>query len=140
MSAVVAGARAGRSPWRWLAGGLAVAFGLATLVEGAHTLFGGAEARAAAGDVVPFVLAFNFTAGFFYVAAGVAAMAGKEWAVGMARAIAIATLLVFAALGVHVLLGGAFAARTPVAMTLRTAFWFAQWFTLRRLLRPRSPS
>lgn len=127
-----------RNIWRWLAGGLAVAFGLATLFEGAHTLFGGPEARAAAGNVVPFVLVFNFAAGFVYVATGLASLAARPWAVGLARALAIATLLVFVAFGVHVLLGGAFAPRTVVAMTLRTAFWFAQWFALRSLLHPRS--
>jgi hypothetical protein len=41
---------------RWLLGGMAIAFGLATLLEGGHVLFGGASARAEAGNVVPFVL------------------------------------------------------------------------------------
>lgn len=134
-------AEAGSSPravvWRWLAGALAVAFGLATVVEGGHTLFGGADARAAAGRVVLFVLAFNFTAGFVYVVTGAATLAGRPWAVGWARALALSTLLVFAAFGVHVLGGGAFEPRTVVAMTLRAAFWTAEWLTLRVLLRRR---
>lgn len=71
----------GTARWRWLAAGLAIAFGVATVLEGGHVLFGGAEARAAAGDFVPFVLWFNFAAGFAYVAAGVGALLGRRWAV-----------------------------------------------------------
>lgn len=121
--------------WRWVAGGLAVAFGLATLAEGGQVLFGGPEARAEAGNVVPFVLMFNFGAGFAYVAAGVATLAGRAWAVWLARAIAAATLLVFVVFGVHALQGGAFETRTFVAMTVRTLFWVAQSLTLPALLR-----
>lgn len=108
-----------RSPsaWRWVAGGLAVAFGLATLAEGGQVLFGGPAARAEAGRVVPFVLAFNFGAAFFYFATGAATLARQSWAVWLARALAGATALVFLAFGVHVLQGGAFETRTGVAMT-----------------------
>ena len=120
---------------RWLAGGLAVAFGVATVVEGGHVLFGGAEARAEAGNVVPFVLVFNFSAAFLYVAAGAVTLADRPWAVWLSRALAASTLLVFAAFGVHVLLGGAFATRTVVAMTVRSAFWVAQSLALPSLLR-----
>lgn len=130
---------ASRNVARWIAGGLAVAFGLATLVEGGHALFGGPEARAEAGKIVPFVLVFNFSAGFAYVAAGAAALAGRTWASWLARALAASTLLVFAAFGVHVLLGGEFETRTVVAMTLRSLFWVAQALTLPALLRRGRP-
>jgi hypothetical protein len=120
---------------RWLLGGLAVAFGLATLVEGGHVLFGGDAARAEAGDVVPFVLMFNFGAGFAYVVGGLATLLGRPWAVGVARALAVSTLLVFAALGVHVLSGGAHELRTVIAMTLRSAFWITQALLLPRVFR-----
>ncbi len=126
--------------WRWLAGGLAVAFGLATIVEGGSVLLGGPAARAEAGHVVPFVLAFNFAAGFVYVAAGAATLAGRAWAAWLALALASSTLLVFAAFGVHVTQGGAFEARTVVAMTMRSAFWVVQSLTLPMLLRRRRAS
>ena len=131
---------AGPSAWRWLAGGLALAFGLVSLVEGGHVLFGGPEARAAAGNVVPFVLAFNFGSAFLYVATGVATLAGRGWAVWLARALAVGCALIFGALGVHVMLGGAFEPRTVVAMTLRTGFWLAQALVLPSLLRHRRVS
>jgi hypothetical protein len=123
--------------WLRLAGGLAVAFGLATLAEGGRTLFGGLEARAETGDVVPFVVVFNFVAGFAYVSAGVATLAGRAWAVWLARALAASTLLVFAAFGVPVLLGGAFAGRTVMAMTVRTGFWALQSLALAAFFRQR---
>jgi len=121
--------------WRWVAGGLAVAFGLATIVEGGSVLLGGPAARAEAGHVVPFVLAFNFAAGFVYVAAGAATLAGRAWAAWLALALASSTLLVFAAFGVHVSQGGEFEVRTVAAMTLRSAFWVVQSLTLPTLLR-----
>ncbi len=126
--------------WRWLAGGLAIAFGVATLLEGAHVLFGGSEARAEAGNFVPFVLWFNFTAGFGYVAGGTGALLRQRWAAWLAWAIAASTALVFAAFGVHVALGGAFETRTLVAVTLRTGFWAAQSIVFPRLLRPAASS
>jgi len=121
--------------WRWIAGGLAIAFGIATLVEGGHVIFGGPDAQAEAGNVVPFVLLFNFGAGFVYVLAGVATVARRAWAVWVARVVAVTTVLVFAAFGVHVLQGGAYEARTVVAMSIRSAFWVAQALMLPALLR-----
>lgn len=121
---------------RIVAGALATLFGLATVVEGGHVLFGGPDARAAAGDVVPFVLIFNFSAGFAYLAAGAGALLGRPWTLPLARALALATLAVFVALGVHVFTGGAFERRTVAAMTLRSVFWVAQALLLPRFFRP----
>jgi hypothetical protein len=72
---------------------------------------------------VPFVLWFNFLAGFAYVIAGVGLWMRRRWAAWMAVAIAVATALVFLAFGVHVALGGAWERRTVIAMTLRTLVW-----------------
>jgi hypothetical protein len=112
---------------------MAVVFGAATLFEGGHVLFGGPGARAAAGNVVPFVLMFNFGAGFAYVAGGLSTLLGRWWTIWVARAVALSTLIVFAAFGVHVLSGGAHETRTLIAMTLRSGFWVAQALLLPRL-------
>lgn len=104
---------------------IAVAFGLLTLKEGGAVLFGDGEARAAAGDYVPFVLWFNFLAGFAYVVAGAGLWLRQRWAARLAIALVAATGIVFAAFGLHILSGGAFEARTVVAMTLRTLIWAA---------------
>lgn len=107
----------------WAISLVAVAFGLLTLKEGGAILFGGEAARAAAGNYVPFVLWFNFLAGFAYVVAGIGLWLRQSWAVGLAIIIAAATALTFAAFGIHVFSGGAFEPRTVVAMSLRTLVW-----------------
>ena len=48
----------------WIAAIVAIVFGVLTVVSGGRALFAGAEARAAVGNAVPFVLWFNFLAGF----------------------------------------------------------------------------
>jgi hypothetical protein len=106
-----------------IAAGIAIVFGALTILSGGRALFGGPEARAAVGAAVPFVLWFNTLAGFAYVAAGLGLLARRRWALPLSVAIAAATLVVFAAFGLHVLWGGAFEMRTVWAMTLRAAFW-----------------
>jgi len=130
-------ATAGRDPWLRVLGVFAVAFGLLTIASGGTTLFGGAAAREAAGAYVPFVLWFNFLAGFAYVAAGLGLWRQRRWAALLAAAIALATLLAFAAFEVHVLRGGAYEARTVGAMTLRSVAWVAIAWMCRRRMRPR---
>ena len=114
-----------RPRWATVAALVALVFGALTVTSGGKVLFGSEATRAAAGAYVPFVLWFNFLAGFAYVAAGVGLWRWRRWAVWLARGIAAATALVFVAFGVHIALGGAFEPRTVAAMTLRTAFWVA---------------
>lgn len=102
-----------------IAGGVAIVFGLLTVVSGSRTLLGIAHM----GAVVPFVLWFNTLAGVFYAAAGAGLWQGRSWAFHLSLAIFLATLLVFAFLGLHVVQGGAFEMRTVFAMTLRSAVW-----------------
>jgi hypothetical protein len=109
--------------WALVLGAVAAVFGLATIVSGGTVLFGGDEARAAAGAVVPFVLWFNFLAGFAYVAAGLGLALWKSWGALLAALVAVSTLVVAAAFAAHVLSGGAYEARTAMAMTLRAAVW-----------------
>jgi hypothetical protein len=101
----------------------ALLFGVATIRAGGSVLFGGDAARRAAGAYVPFVLWFNFVAGFAYLVAGAALWTRRPWAGALAWTIAATTAIVFAALGVHVALGGAYEVRTVAAMALRTAAW-----------------
>jgi len=104
---------------------VALLFGVLTIVSGGRTLFGGEAVRQAAGAIVPFVLWFNFAAGFAYVVAGLGLWGRRRWSVPLAVAIAGATALVFAAFGVHVFTSGAYEARTVGAMVLRTLVWMA---------------
>ena len=109
--------------WIRAAGIVGTLFGLLTLREGGAVLFVDGPARAAAGDFVPFVLWFNFLAGFVYVVAGLGLWFRQQWAARVALGVAVATLIVFAAFGWHVVSGGAHETRTVVAMTLRSTVW-----------------
>ena len=109
----------------WAISLVAIAFGLLTIKEGGMTLRGDVAALTAAGNYVPFVLWFNFVAGFAYVIAGAGLWRQQRWAVWLAIAIAAATVLTFAAFGAHVYTGGAYEQRTVIAMSLRTLIWTA---------------
>ena len=111
------------SRWAAVLALIAIIFGIVTIIVGGKTLFGGAEVRAAAGNIVPFVLWFNFVAGFAYVIAGFGLFWWKRWAAQLSAAIAVSTMAVFIAFGVHIFLGGAFEARTVGAMTIRSFLW-----------------
>jgi hypothetical protein len=100
---------------------VAVVFGAATIRAGGSVLFG--DGAQTAGNVVGFVLWFNFLAGFAYVVAGAGLWLRCRWSAQLALAIAAGTVLVFVAFGIHVAAGGAFEARTAWAMTLRSVVW-----------------
>ncbi|SSC71566.1 unnamed protein product [Ciceribacter sp. T2.26MG-112.2] len=106
-----------------VAGAFGLVFGLLTIFSGGTALFGDEAARAAVGNAVPFVLWFNFIAGFFYVLAGLGLLLKRRLAVWLSIAIAVATALVLAAFGLHVAGGGLYEMRTVGAMLLRTAVW-----------------
>ncbi len=99
-------------------------FGMATVKEGGTVLFTEAG-KQGAGNFVPFVLWFNFFAGFAYILAGIMLFRLKSCSRKLASVIAVATTIVFVLFGIHILNGGAFELRTVVAMTLRSSFWIA---------------
>jgi hypothetical protein len=112
-----------RPRWALIAALIAAAFGFVTIAVGGSTLVSVLENRDETGNIVNFVLWFNFLAGFAYVAAAVGLFFWKRWAAPLSAVIAVATVFVFIAFGVHVWLGGAFEARTIGAMTLRSIVW-----------------
>jgi len=101
----------------------AICFGLLTIKEGGAVVFDLGIARKESGNYVPFVLWFNFSAGFAYVVAGAGIWLNKGWAVRLATFIAIATVTTFIAFGFHIYAGGAYEMRTVFAMSLRTSVW-----------------
>ena len=103
----------------------AIVFGVVTVLTGGRALFGSLESRADFGNAVPFVLWFNFLAGFVYIVAGAGLLLGRRWAVYTSLLVAVSTILVFVAFGVHVIGGGAFERRTIFALTIRSLFWIA---------------
>lgn len=114
-----------RPRWALIAALIATIFGFVTIAVGGSTLVSVLENRNEAGNIVNFVLWFNFFAGFVYVAAAVGLFSWKPWAAPLSVVIAVATVFVFIAFGIHVLSGGAFETRTVGAMTLRSIVWIA---------------
>lgn len=102
---------------------VALIFGATSVVSGGQVVFGPEANRIAAGDYVPFVVWFNFFIGFAYMASAIGLFRRAEWGAHLAITIAAATALVFAAFGIHILMDGAFEARTVGAMVLRTGVW-----------------
>lgn len=107
----------------WFFSILAAVFGLLTLKSGGEVLFIDGEARLAAGHYVPFVLWFNFSAGFVYIIAAIGLWMLRPWSARLSFLLAAATLIVFVALGFHIFHGGEYEMRTIFAMTLRSAVW-----------------
>ncbi len=98
---------------------VAALFGLLTVFSGGMALTGNKEV----GNAVPFVLWFNFFAGFAYLAAAYGLAKRLDWGLKLSIWIAIATALVFAAFGVVVMQGTPYETRTVGAMVIRTGVW-----------------
>lgn len=114
---------------------VAIIFGALTVFSGGRALFGSPEVRASVGNVVGFVLWFNFFAGLAYVLTGAGLWAGRRWAARGAGLLALATALVAGAFALHVLGGGAYEMRTVGALVLRFGFWLGVALVAQRGLR-----
>ena len=125
-----------RSIGIWIITVIAVVFGLLTIKSGGTVLFVDGTFREEAGNYVPFVVWFNFLAGFIYLIAGGGLWMQKHWAVWISLFIVVATLVVFAILGIHILKGGMYEVRTIAAMSLRTVVWaLIAMFAYRKIIR-----
>ena len=125
-----------RSIGIWIMTAIAVAFGLLTIKSGGSVLFVDGIAREEAGNYVPFVLWFNFLAGFAYLLAAAGLFMRKNWAAWISIFIAVSTIVVFVLLGLHILNDGLYEVRTVVAMSLRTAVWtLIATFAYRKIIR-----
>ena len=114
----------------------AVAFGVLTVFSGGRALFGGEAERAALGNIVSFVVWFNFLAGFAYIVAGAGLWLNRRWVRWATTALLLTTALVGVAFGVHVMSGGAYEMRTVGALTLRFVFWLVAAVLVKRSSTP----
>lgn len=101
---------------------VAILFGIMTIKEGGTVLFTD-TGKLNAGNYVPFVLWFNFIAGFAYIMAGIALFRLKSCVRRLATVIAASTIIVFIIFGLHIFNGGAYELRTVMAMTVRSTLW-----------------
>ena len=128
--------KSGQSIGTWIIAVIAVVFGLLTIKSGGSVIFVDGIAREDAGHYVPFVLWFNFLAGFAYLLAGAGLFMKKRWAAGLSIVIAATTLVVFALFGLHILNEGMYEVRTIVAMSVRTVVWaLISIFAYRNIIR-----
>lgn len=118
---------------RFTLGAVALLFGIATIKSGGDVLFWSESARIGAGHYIPFVLWANFIAGFFYVLCAVLIFLNLRSAFYTAVFIAGASVALFAALGIHIAVGGLFEMRTVAAMLLRAGLWISIAYLLRKL-------
>ncbi len=110
---------------------IVILFGIATIKEGGTVLFT-EEGRNSAGNFVPFVLWFNFIAGFAYIMAGITLFKLKICAKRLSVLIATTTSIVFILFGIHIFSGGEYEMRTVVAMTIRSTLWISIAITIFR--------
>lgn len=119
-----------RPPLIYVLAAFLILFGLLTIKEGGSVLFFDSTARVEAGNYVPFVLWFNFFAGFFYVVASMGIFIGAKWTRRLSVVIAGSSALILASLLVHIFTGGLYETRTLIAMTLRVTIWTFASFLL----------
>lgn len=113
-----------RPLWLTLVALFAILFGLLTIKEGGTVLFT-EQGKVSAGHYVPFVLWFNFIAGFFYVLAGIAMFRGKSCVKKLSAVIAGSNIIIFLLLGIYIFNGGLYEQRTVIAMTARSLIWIS---------------
>ena len=129
-------AKLNRSIAIWVITIVAFMFGMLTIKSGGSVLFFDGADRQAAGNYVPFVLWFNFLAGFVYIVAGAGLWLKKQWAAKLSVLIVVATLIVYAILGLYILGGGLYEMRTVIAMSFRSIIWaFIAIFAYREIIR-----
>ena len=121
--------------WTKVVAVLALIFGVMTLFSGGNVLFGPEQAQEAAGNFMPFVVWFNFLAGFAYVIAAIGIWLNRGWAIGLSAFIVIATGLAALGFGFQVARGAPYEIRTVGALALRIGIWVAITLALLRARR-----
>lgn len=103
---------------------ITIIFGIITIFAGGNALFT-ESGKLAAGKIVSLILWYNFIAGFFYIAAGIAIFRQKSMAIRIAMLLANSSIAIYFALLMHIFEGNVYEMRTLIAMTLRTFYWIA---------------
>ncbi len=117
---------------RWTAAGVAVLFGLASLVAGLGVLLGRSDPGY---PVFGPLLAFNTGMGVAYVAVGAAVWRSIRWGRNGAGAVLLLNLAAWLTLLVLAAARGGVAPESLRAMGFRTGVWFALFLTLAWLHR-----
>ncbi|HEA26645.1 MAG TPA: hypothetical protein ENH92_05925 [Ectothiorhodospiraceae bacterium] len=122
----------------WIVAIVALVFGALTVKAGGLVLFSEGEFHQLQGSFVPFVVWFNFIAGFAYIIAAIGIFCMCAWSIQLSYAIAIASASFFILFGMHVIGGGSYELHTVVVMTIRTLLWIAISFVVHSKIIPAS--
>lgn len=117
---------------------LAIVFGMITIKAGGSVLFSEA-ARDQAGNIIPFILWFNFIAGFFYILTGAGVMFYRRIAIYLAIAITVSSALFFIGLLITIQFGQPYEIRTVYAMLFRLSLWAILTVFILRLYHSKKP-
>lgn len=98
-------------------------FGLMTLKEGGFALFDINGARASDGNIVPFVLQFNFFSGFIYILIAFGLYKKKEWVKRLSLVMVVGIMTVFLFFIMHINNGGLYETKTLYAICFRSFTW-----------------
>jgi len=120
-----------KSFWKNLLAALVLVFGVITLFKAGSILFGPQSARDSVGDFVPFVVKFNFAAGFLYILSAVGIWRGRSWAYLVSAIVALGTIIAATVFAGHVALGGSYEMQTVFALGFRAVFWIVVSLILR---------
>lgn len=105
------------------AAGIILLVGIMSVIGGGAVLSGGDEAQLTAGPYANFVEWFNFVGGFIYLVTGAGLWTWQRWTAPLAFLIALATVLVCLAVGLHVAGGASQDMRLVVNTGLRSVLW-----------------
>ncbi len=117
----------------WLISSIAALFGMVTIKAGGSVLFFDGPAREAAGNYVQFVVGANFIMGFFYILAGIGIWLQKPCSLRIVAFLTSAILTVYAALGIHILMGRLYEMETVYVMAFRSLVWISIYISLRKI-------
>lgn len=120
----------------WIVSIIALVFGALTIKAGGLILFSEGAFHQQQGNFVPFVVWFNFIAGFAYIIAAIGIFCMCAWSIQLSYAIATATASFFFLFGLHVIGGGPYELQTVVVMTVRTLLWIAISFVVYYKIAP----
>ena len=120
----------------WVVSLSALIFGILTIKSGGLVLFTEGAFHQQQGHFVPFIVWFNFIAGFAYIIAAIGLFRMTSWSSYLSYMIATATISIFILFGMYVISGGLYEMKTVGVMTVRTSFWmiisFVAYFQIAR--------
>jgi hypothetical membrane protein len=118
---------------------IAAIYGIMTIRSSVMVLFINGQFRENAGNYLPLIVWFFFFSGIASVISAIGFYLQKPWSLWLASSIIIASIILFAILGVFIINGASYEMRTVIAMPIRTAIWtILTFFAYKQISKPSS--